>query len=174
MSEGLGTMLAALVAAVVAMTGYIYQKNQEREFSLTKMRRKIYRRVIENIGKTAMLAPIINQDPGIAALGDVNDRYALAGRKYPSFQELLANRFEIYSLLCVYGTDSAIKKASAVQKQFALIGQESMKPKPDYSQLEAPDIPGLVLTLRTSLYAESNELEKTTVSKLEIAQLLTP
>jgi len=107
-------------------------------------------------------------------LGDVNDRYALAGRKYPSFQELLANRFEIYSLLCVYGTDSAIKKASAVQKQFALIGQESMKPKPDYSQLEAPDIPGLVLTLRTSLYAESNELEKTTVSKLEIAQLLTP
>src|ERR1022692_1182127 len=105
MSEGLGTMLAAMVAAIVTVIGYTYQKHQEREFSLTKTRRKIYRKVIENYAQLIFNNPITKalQDPEAAAQPTVALGITVGLTKHPELQnelqKLTAERFENVALL---------------------------------------------------------------------------
>jgi len=173
MSESNTTLLVAVISAAVALFGYFYQKRQEREFTLATTRREIYQRLVKNLYQGATLIPVALKDPKVAAAQSVEEKYALVRELHPNTWKNVMEGLEISALLCIYGTDPAVQKAAAVRLQGAQLMQELSKPAPDLSRVSAPDLPGLVLVLRKSVYGASRELEQTVVTREEIAQLLT-
>jgi hypothetical protein len=180
MSETNVTLLVAVISAVVALFGYFYQKRQEREFALATLRREIYQRLVKNLTRRLSAIPSMLKDPIFAQAKDptlspeqaVELMYAIIREKYPAVWENFTEALEINTLLCIYGTDPAVKKAASVQRQSAQIGQAFSKDSAEVSRLEAVDLPGLVLTLRKSVSGPSRDLENTVVTREEIGLLL--
>ena len=174
MSEANVTLLVAVISGAVALFGYFYQKQQEREFSLATTRREIYQRLVKNLYAGMTLIPASFKDPKVAAAPTMEEKYALIRDLHPHTWKNIMENLEINALLCIYGTDPAVQKAAQVRLQGALFAQEIIKPTPDPAKLVPPDLAGLVLTLRKSVYGASRELERTDVTRQEIGQILTP
>jgi hypothetical protein len=159
------TLLVALLSAGVGIFGYLYQKRKEREFALATTRREIYEKLISSLtSRVNLLQKALSTDPDLGNQ-PVGQMYAGIAQRHPELWENIMKAIEINAMLCIYGTDPAVKKAASWSLESAQLAQGSSQ--------TAPDLPGLVLTLRKSVYGRSRELEHTTVTPEEIRQLLT-
>ena len=166
MTENNATLLVAIISVAGTVYGYFYEKRKEREFSLASTRREIYQRLVKNLYERVALMKSLYQDPEAASMQTVEQLYGLIANKHPDLWKNFTDALEINAMLCIYGTDPAVKMAALVQRQGAELMQGISKARPDF--------PALVLTLRKSVYGKSRDMQNTMVTTDEINQLLTP
>lgn len=172
MTETNVTLLVAVISAAVALYGYFYEKRKERESVLAATRREIYQRLINNLYQRQTLG-LLNSDPNVPSIQKPEVLYPYLAKHHPDLWNNVMEALEINALLCIYGTDEAVKKASLFSLQSANYFTNIANNIPT-EQSDLPDLPGLVLTLRQSVYGNSHESKQTMVTTEEIGQLLTP
>ena len=151
-------VLTAIISAVAVLWGYSYQKGKEADAEILKKRQEIYSNLITNITtRNSLLGYVVDsrayakasneehealrrKDPGSAkahhdemdALFDTN----------PALKENRNKRTEIVALLCLYGTDEAIKA-------YAGFSAKAISPNAQIN-----DVGELIVALRRSLSAK--------------------
>lgn len=165
MTENNVTLIVAIISAAATVYGYFYSKQRDREFTLETTRREIYQKLITNLyQRTTLIRDAYLKEPQIFAL-PVEQLYAAIAARHPALSKNITAGLEINALLCIYGTDPAVKKAAAYSLEGAKFAQ--------HLTTTPPDFPSLVLTLRQSIYGKSHDSQSTTVTTAEIGQLLT-
>ena len=165
MTEPNATLIVAIITVAATVYGYFYSKQRDREFALETIRREIYQKLITNLyQRTTLIRQVYVEDPEIFAL-PVEQLYAVIAEKHPALSKNITAGLEINALLCIYGTDPAVKKAAAYSLEGAKFAQ--------HITTTPPDFPSLVLTLRQSIYGKAHDSQSTTVTTAEIGQLLT-
>lgn len=165
MDKGYITLLVAVISALSALYGYIYVKHKDREFELAKIRRDIYEKFISLYFQNQRIFAPLLADPN-APKQSIAELYAYAYTHHPEFTAHMSDYLKVNTLLCVYGPDDAVKAAALFSREAALLAQ-------GLSQA-SPDIAALVLSLRKNIYTKQSNLRNTTVTRDEIAQLMTP
>jgi hypothetical protein len=143
-------LLVAIISAAVALFGYFYNKQMEREFEVRQTQQEIYTRLIINVAAKNNYFEEIRRDPRIpdrVTTANVEEFQSLIREEYPELQELINEAQEIMALLSVYGTDEAI---SAVAR-FYRSGVAAMQP----NSSTVPDMGELILDLRRSLFEDT-------------------
>jgi hypothetical protein len=126
--DNLVPVLAAIISAVALLWGYAYQKGKEADAEILKKQQEIYSNLITNITtRNSIMGHILDSPAYIAAsekerkaLRDADPAAAAAideemgdmFNKDPASIENRNQRTEIVALLCLYGTDEAIKAYS--------------------------------------------------------------
>lgn len=159
------TLTVAVISAAVALYGYFHGKKKEREFSLAKTRQEIYQKLINNLYERVRLLNVLQHDPNVANLQSIEALYEYIFDTNPELAENITEMLKINTLLCIYGTDEAIKAASRYQLESAEVAQGLRQTPPDLSEL--------VLTLRKNVFSGFSDMKHTRVSKEEITQLMT-
>lgn len=165
MDEEYITLFVAVISALSALYGYIYVKHKEREFELAKIRQDIYEKLISLYSQRDRSFSALLADTN-APKQSIPELYAYAHTHYPEFTAYISEYFKVNTLLCVYGPDDAVKAAAAFSHDAALFAN-GLSQGP-------PDIAALVLSLRKNVYSKQSDLRNTTVTRDEIAQLMTP
>ncbi len=143
-------LLVAVISAAVALFGYFYNKQMEREFDVRLTQQEIYTRLIINIAAKKNYFEEIRRDPRVvdrATTANVEGLQSLIREEHPELQALIDEAQEIMALLSVYGSDEAI---SAVTR-FYRNGVASMQPNSSV----VPDMGELILDLRRSLFEDT-------------------
>ncbi|HOO51791.1 MAG TPA: hypothetical protein PLK94_10940 [Alphaproteobacteria bacterium] len=159
------TLLVAIISAAVALYGYFYTKKKEREFTLAKTRQEIYQLLITNLSERIRLMNQFGQDPNIANFRSIEDLYAYIFKNNPELSKNFTEAFQINTMLCIYGTDDAVRAAAKFQRESAEYAQQ-LRQMPS-------DLPKLVLTLRKNVFSGFSDMKNTKVSKEDIGQLMT-
>lgn len=165
MDEEYITLFVAVISALSALYGYIYVKRKEREFELAKIRQDIYEKFISLYYQGQRIFAALLADTN-APKQPIAELYAYAHTHYPEFTAHISEYLKVNTLLCVYGPDDAVKASAAFSREAALFAQ-GLSQSP-------PDIAALVLSLRKNVYSKQSNLRNTTVTRDEIAQLMTP
>jgi hypothetical protein len=159
------TLIVAIISAAVALYGYFHSKKKEREFALAKTRQEIYQELVSNLYDRVRLLNALQQDPAVANLQSLEEVYAYIFKNDPQLSRNITEMLKINTLLCIYGTDEAIRAAASFQRESAEVAQR-LRQTP-------ADLPGLVLTLRRNIFSGFSDMKSTHVSKEDIAQLMT-
>jgi hypothetical protein len=165
MSAANVSILIAGLSAFTAIYGYIYAKKKEREFELSKVRKELYEQFITLLIESSQIVSQLQKKPECQEIS-VESFYQYAFENSPEFVTNLEKTFKAKALLCIYGSDNAVKAAYAFQLHSAKFAQKMVE--------TPPDLPGLILTFRKNIYAPESSFRDTKITKEEIAQLLTP
>lgn len=148
-------VLTAVISALALLIGYSYQKGKEADAEILKKRQEIYSKLISNItDRNSLLGHVLDSKEYSQA--SENEREALrhndlnaanANReqmndlfaKDPALIENRNRRTEIVALMCLYGTDEAIKA-------YTDFSAKAISPN---AQVE--DVGELIVALRKSL-----------------------
>ena len=158
------TLIVAIISAAVALYGYFYSKKKEREFALAKTRQEIYQILITNLSERIRLMNQLGQDSNFAHLQSVQEQYAYIFKNNPELSKNFTEAFKINTMLCIYGTDDAVKAAAKFQRESAEYAQKIRK--------TPSDLPELVLTLRKNVFSGFSDMMSTEVSKEDVGQLM--
>jgi len=141
--EKLIPVIAAVISATALLGGYMYQKNQEREAEIRKMRQEIYSDLINNItGRDAIIKRLQMSSASQKPL-DIYQLYNAfisdaEGAKNSTDQK------KIGAFLTLYGTDDAIRAYASYLEE----GMEEHGSK-------GADLGKLIVGLRKSVYQET-------------------
>jgi len=150
--DNLVPVLAAIISASALLWGYAYQKGKEADAEILKKRQEIYSRLITNITtRNAVLGHI--QDSPAFAKASKQEQGALYSND-TAYKQNRDERTEIVALLCLYGTDEAIKA-------YANFSAKAISPNP-----QIDDVGELIVALRTSL-SSKQEPRRTIITPRE-------
>lgn len=152
MMDHLVPVFAAIIGAIALLLGYAYQKGKEGDAEVLKQRQEIYARLITNITTRNSVLGHIEQSPAYIEASTA-ERSAIYS-KDPDFIQNRAERTQIVALLCLYGTDDAIKA-------YAEYSAKAIGPN---QQID--DVGELIVALRRSLL-DNRERRRTTVTARE-------
>ena len=148
-------IIVALIAAIVALVGYIHEKNKDREAELRKTRQDIHRRLIGNAAKVQKLISHVLKDKSAPDLRkDMLGWYAYVQKHHVDLWDAIFERIEIQSFLSVYGTDKSIKAVAKFNEASIALASGTSS--------EQPNLPEMILELRKSLF------ENTAVNERDI------
>jgi hypothetical protein len=139
-------LATAIISAAALLGGYIYQKDKEKQADIRKTRQEIYSRLITNITQRIHFLDRIQQLPEVQEAKGYEEQYLVA-IKDPELSQNVSDQKEIAALLCLYGTDDAIK---AYVNYLAEGFTEYMHPR-----AKTADLGTLILALRKSIYEET-------------------
>ena len=147
--EKLVPLLTAIISATALLFGYTYQKNTEREAEIRKMRQEIYSRLATNITQRIGLLDRVQMSPEWKQARNYQEQYNVIIKDAASSKNL-SDQKEIAALLCMYGTDDAIKAYANWLRE----GWD-----PNTKTATSDDLGKLILGLRKSIYPETNATE---------------
>lgn len=113
-------LMTALISAVALLVGYGIQRYREREFELNKTRQDIYSRLIKNLSTRRKLLQHIEADPEWPKDTDAHMDRAneLIDDKYPEYREVVTEGHELFTLVCIYCSDDAVKATAELAKYY--------------------------------------------------------
>ncbi len=119
-------LLTAAISAIALLAGYSFQKRKERQFELLKTRQDIYSRLIKNLTLRRQLSTVASADadwPKELRKEDLDSINKLIDERYPDLRRNLIEGHELFSLLCIYGSDAAVKATAQFADRHRLVGE---------------------------------------------------
>jgi len=141
-------LVTAIISATALLGGYMYQKHMEKNAEIRTTRQDIYSRLIANITKRNEILGRVEMTPEWKkAKKNPQEQHQLE-LKNTELSENEGDRTEIVSLLCLYGTDDAVKA-------YFNYAKENLDPKG-----QGGDLGKLILALRRSIYPKTHTTAK--------------
>jgi len=119
-------LLAALISAIALLAGYAFQKHKERQVELLKTRQSFYSRLMKNLTLRRQLLKVVYADADWSKElweEDLDRMNKLIDEKYPEVRKNLIEGHELFSLLCIYGSDTAVKAAAQFASRHHLVSE---------------------------------------------------
>lgn len=101
-------LITAIISAITILTGYMYQKHEEREAEIRKTRQEIYSHLIINFTDRIELLNQIQQSSDWQNAKNYQEQYQIAMQR-PELSKNIKEQRKIATFLSLYGTDDAIQ-----------------------------------------------------------------
>ncbi len=143
--EKIVPLIVAIISATALLGGYMYQRQKEKEAEIRKTRQDIYSRLATNITQRIGVLDRLEKSPAWNKARTYEEQYEVLV-KDPEALKNLSDQKEIAALLCMYGTDDAIKAYTNWLRE----GWD-----PNTNEAKSADLGKLILALRKSIYPET-------------------
>ena len=147
-------IVIAIISALTAVAGYMYEKRKEREFQLRETRKNIHQQMIANLMEKSRMSEQVLKDPDAPEPSQENmiEYYNYIEKNHPDLWDNIFKGLEIQAMMSVYGTDETIKATADFYRE-SISFANKMSPDP-------PNMPAMILKLRKTLFANTQVTEE--------------